>query len=56
VVAVIGRDDELSTLTDFVRRLPASPAAILVEGEAGIGKTTLCSAEKHAPGSGLGAI
>jgi DNA-binding CsgD family transcriptional regulator len=41
VVAVIGRDDELATLTDFVRRLPASPAAILVEGEAGIGKTTL---------------
>jgi DNA-binding CsgD family transcriptional regulator len=41
VVALIGRDDELATLSDFLKGLSTGPAAILLEGQGGIGKTTL---------------
>jgi DNA-binding CsgD family transcriptional regulator len=39
--AVIGRDDELESLKTFVASAADGPAALLIEGEAGIGKTTL---------------
>jgi DNA-binding CsgD family transcriptional regulator len=38
---IIGRDAELASLAAFLDRLPLRPAAMLIEGEAGIGKTTL---------------
>ena len=37
--AVVGRDAELERLTAFVRALPAGPAGLVLEGEAGVGKT-----------------
>ena len=40
-VGVIGRDDELAVLCGFLVLLEPGPAALVVEGEAGIGKTTL---------------
>lgn len=48
---VIGRDAELAALVEFVAGLQAGPAAALLEGEAGVGKTTLwtaCVAEAEA--------
>jgi DNA-binding CsgD family transcriptional regulator len=41
---LIGRDDELSLLVRFLGSLAAGPRALLVEGEAGIGKTALWQA------------
>lgn len=38
---VIGREAELHALAAFLDALAAGPAALLLEGEAGIGKTTL---------------
>lgn len=38
---LIERAEELSTLTRFLDDLPKGPAALLLEGEAGIGKTAL---------------
>ncbi|MFI6681686.1 ATP-binding protein [Kribbella sp. NPDC050470] len=38
---LVGRDDELATLGGLVTALPASSAAVIVRGEAGIGKTAL---------------
>jgi DNA-binding CsgD family transcriptional regulator len=40
-VSVIGRDDELALLDDFATSLAAGPAAFVLVGEAGVGKTTL---------------
>jgi Cdc6-like AAA superfamily ATPase len=42
--AVAGRDAELAALDAFVSPAVASPAALLVIGEAGIGKTTIVRA------------
>ena len=39
--AVVGRDNELSAIERFLDALPAGPSGLVVEGEAGIGKTTL---------------
>ncbi len=39
--AVVGRDQEVATLLDFLETPGALPAALVFEGEAGIGKTTL---------------
>lgn len=39
--AVLGRDAALEEVTRFVDALAAGPAALLVEGDAGIGKTTV---------------
>jgi DNA-binding CsgD family transcriptional regulator len=39
VAEVIGRDDELASITAFLE--DGTPGALLLEGEAGIGKTTL---------------
>jgi DNA-binding CsgD family transcriptional regulator len=41
---VIGRDAELAVLVEFIERLLGGAAALVLEGEAGIGKTTLSGA------------
>jgi DNA-binding CsgD family transcriptional regulator len=41
---VIGRDPELAQARRFLDSLPLEPGALLVEGEAGIGKTTVWAA------------
>src|SRR6266487_4086179 len=41
---VVGRDEELAVLRDFLAAVDRLPSALLIEGEAGIGKTTLWSA------------
>jgi hypothetical protein len=41
---VIGRDEELARLDRFISSLEAGPAALVIAGEAGIGKTTLWKA------------
>ena len=38
---VVGRESELAAIHDFLDGVPAGPAALLVVGEPGIGKTTL---------------
>jgi DNA-binding CsgD family transcriptional regulator len=38
---VVGREQELAAIDAFLDAPPGGPAALLVEGEAGIGKTTL---------------
>src|SRR5687767_15700078 len=40
----IGRDAELSTLYGFLDRVERLPGAILLDGEPGVGKTTLVDA------------
>ncbi|MGH2734138.1 MAG: hypothetical protein ACRDKZ_01050, partial [Actinomycetota bacterium] len=40
----IGRATELATLREFVGNLRAGPAALVIEGPAGIGKTNLLKA------------
>ena len=39
--AVIGRKSELATIRGFVASIPAGPRSLVLEGAAGIGKTTL---------------
>jgi DNA-binding CsgD family transcriptional regulator len=39
--AVIGRDEELDAVRAFLERIPDGPAALVLSGEAGIGKTIL---------------
>src|SRR5207247_8474279 len=41
---LIGRHEELSLLAGFLANLAAGPRALLLEGEAGIGKTALWQA------------
>jgi len=38
---ILGREDELHELGRFLQSIPAGPSALLLEGAAGIGKTTL---------------
>src|SRR5437879_3621150 len=38
---VVGRDQELATVSAFLGEEPRSPRALVIEGEAGIGKTTI---------------
>src|SRR5688500_5141088 len=38
---VVGREQELAAIDAFIDAPPGGPAALLLEGEAGIGKTTL---------------
>ena len=38
---IVGRDDELRAIEAFVAGAPAAPAALVLEGEPGIGKSTL---------------
>jgi len=39
--AIVGRDAELASIRDFVERVSDGAAALVLEGEAGVGKTTL---------------
>ena len=48
---VVGREQELAAIDAFLDAPPGGPAALLVEGEAGIGKTTLWLAAVQAAGS-----
>ena len=41
---IVGRDQELARLDTFLRDDEAHRAAVVLEGEAGIGKTTLFAA------------
>ena len=41
---ILGRDPELDALRSFVQLVPEGPSALTLEGEAGIGKTTLWNA------------
>jgi DNA-binding CsgD family transcriptional regulator len=41
---IVGREDELELLESFLREQRAAPAALVLEGEAGIGKSTLWGA------------
>ena len=38
---IVGRDDERAAVAAFIGRKPVSPSALVLEGEAGIGKSTL---------------
>ena len=38
---IVGRDEELASLLAFLAQDPATPSALVLEGEAGIGKSTL---------------
>jgi DNA-binding CsgD family transcriptional regulator len=52
--AVVGRDAELASVRDFVSRLSAGASALVLEGEAGMGKTTLwAEGVAHARVAGL---
>jgi DNA-binding CsgD family transcriptional regulator len=44
VADVYGRDAELATIGEFLRAVPTGPRALVVEGEPGIGKTTIVRA------------
>jgi DNA-binding CsgD family transcriptional regulator len=51
---VVGRDAELRSLRDFVERVAGGAVALVLEGEAGMGKTTLWrAAVEHAEDLGL---
>jgi len=41
---VVGRERELASLRDFASRIPAGAIALVLEGDAGVGKTTLWEA------------
>ena len=43
-LSVYGRDEELSALVAFLDAVPDLPGAVVLEGEAGVGKTTLFEA------------
>src|ERR687898_745766 len=49
--AVVGRDAELRSLRDFVTGISDGASALVLEGEAGMGKTTLWRAGVEAAGS-----
>src|SRR5215204_4253360 len=38
---VVGRESEIDSVHDFLEAVPAGPIALLIEGEIGIGKTTV---------------
>ena len=39
--SVVGREAELGAVASFLVGVPAGPTALVVEGQAGIGKTTV---------------
>ena len=43
-MGLVGRDDELRAVADVLHRLEELPRAVVLSGEAGIGKTSLWSA------------
>ena len=54
---IFGRDLELATMQRFLDSAPTWPSAAVIEGEAGIGKTTLwlegVRRERHVPAEGV---
>ena len=52
--AIVGREEELSTIRRFLAELAAGPAALVISGEPGIGKTVLweiaCEEARRNPG------
>jgi DNA-binding CsgD family transcriptional regulator len=48
VHAVLGREREVAAVTAFIELIPDGPRALVLEGEAGIGKTTLWLEAVHA--------
>lgn len=51
---IVGRDDELAAIHAFLDGAPATPSALVLEGEAGIGKSTLwLAAVEHAHTRGM---
>src|SRR5262245_891854 len=54
--AVIGRDNELATLDAFLIEVAQGPAALVVSGEAGIGKTILWEAGVEAARDRFGRV
>jgi AAA ATPase domain len=53
-VGIVGRDEELASLRAFVDEAREAPAALVLEGEPGIGKSTLWLASvEHARARGL---
>jgi hypothetical protein len=49
IESVVGREREVAALTAFLDSIPSGPRALLLEGEPGIGKTTLWrEAVRHA--------
>ncbi|HUG65372.1 MAG TPA: LuxR family transcriptional regulator [Gaiellaceae bacterium] len=55
--SVVGREAELTALNEFLARLPGGSAALVLEGEAGMGKTTLWrAAVEHARTLGVTAL
>jgi len=42
-IGAIGRESELGSIASFLDGVPTGPSALVIEGEAGIGKTTLWS-------------
>jgi hypothetical protein len=42
-VEIVGREAELRSLAEFLETVPARPAALVLDGEAGIGRSTLWS-------------
>ena len=54
VVEVVGRDEELASVDAFIAEPEARPVALALEGEAGIGKSTLWQAGvEHARAQGV---
>src|SRR5262249_24382688 len=54
VVAIVSREDELARLSAFVEQAEQGPAALVVDGERGIGKSTLwLAAVERARGEGV---
>ena len=50
---IVGRDEELRAISSFLEQ-SAAPGAMLIEGDAGIGKTTLWRGEWRMPMSAAG--
>ena len=54
MLEIVGREEELASLHAFIGEMNAGPAALVLEGEAGIGKSTLWFAGvEHAHARGL---
>ena len=54
---MIGRGSEAAAVARFVERVPSGPVALVIEGEAGIGKTTvLVEAVREAGARGCGVL
>ncbi len=43
-IEIVGREQELAEIAQFLEAIPAGAAALVIEGEPGIGKTTLWQA------------